>query len=92
MRWSPGVFAMRSGIMKATGLTGLPSASMTSPDGSFSVSTKVFASTGSSEAVIAKMRRPSALRVPQRRSEATQSADVTGWPSCHFRPSRSVNV
>ena len=61
-------------------------------DALFSVSTKVFASVGSSEAVIAKIRRPSALRVPQRRSDATQSAAVTGWPSCHFRPSRSVNV
>jgi hypothetical protein len=70
--------ATRSGIMKATGLTGLPSASITRPEGSFSVSTKVLASLGSSEAVTAKIRRPSALRCPQRRSDATQSAEVTG--------------
>ena len=31
-------------------------------------------------------------RAPQRRIEATQSAAVTGAPSCHASPSRSRNV
>ena len=35
---------------------------------------------------------PSASRTPQRLSEATQSSAVTGWPSCHSRPSRRVKV
>ena len=30
--------------------------------------------------------------LPQRFSEATQSSAVTGVPSCHFNPSRSVKV
>ena len=36
-------------------------------------------------------RRPTASRAPQRRSEATQSSAVTGWPSWNLRPSRKVN-
>ena len=31
-------------------------------------------------------------RADQRLSEATQSSAVTGAPSCHSRPSRSVKV
>ena len=31
-------------------------------------------------------------RVAQRWIEATQSAAVTGWPSCHLRPGRSTKV
>ena len=35
---------------------------------------------------------PVESRAPQRFSEAMQSALVTGWPSCNFRPSRRVKV
>ena len=35
---------------------------------------------------------PMPSRTLQRFSEAMQSSAVTGWPSCHSRPSRSVKV
>ena len=35
---------------------------------------------------------PDTSFAPQRLIDATQSAAVTGAPSCHFSPSRSVNV
>ena len=35
---------------------------------------------------------PMPSRLPQRSSEATQSAAVTGVPSCHARPSRKTKV
>ncbi len=31
-------------------------------------------------------------REAQRLSEATQSAAITGWPSCHSKPGRRVKV
>jgi hypothetical protein len=35
---------------------------------------------------------PVASLAAQRLMEATQSSAVTGWPSCHSKASRSVNV
>ena len=52
----------------------------------------VLASVASSEAVNLASVWPIGSREAQRRSEATQSAAVTGWPSCHFRPGRSTKV
>ncbi len=78
-------------MMNGTLLDGLASASSTIPNGDFSSSTKVFRSVAWSLPVAASSIRPSASRLPQRRSDATQSSAVTGWPSWNWRPSRSVN-
>ena len=71
---------------------GLPSASSTSPKGRFSTMRKVRASTTSMDAVAAIRCRPSPSPGPQRRRLAITSAEVTGWPSWNFRPSRRVKV
>ena len=92
MRWSPGVAARRSGIMTGNGAFGLPSTSSNSGNGSLRTSLNVFASTASSDTVAASNILPRASRPPQRLSEATQSAAVTGAPSCHFNPSRRTKV
>ena len=86
------VSATRLGIMKGTLEDGLPSAVSTSPVGSFSFSTKVFASFTSRLATKENSFWPSASFLLQRLSEATQSSAVTGWPSCQVRPSRKVKV
>ena len=83
---------MRSGIMNGTLDDGLPSASITRPNGCFSVSVKVRSLTTSSEASSRITSVPDTSFAPQRLIDATQSAAVTGAPSCHFRPWRSVNV
>jgi len=78
-------------MMNGTLLDGLARASSTMPNGDFSSSTKVFASVAWSLPVAASSIRPSASRLPQRSSEATQSSAVTGAPSWNWRPLRSVN-
>ena len=92
MRWSPGVAARRSGSMTGSGAFGLPSTSSKSGNGSLRTSLKVLASTASSEAMSASSILPSESRPAHRFSEDTQSAAVTGVPSCHLRPSRKVKV
>ena len=87
-----GVDAMRAGMMKGTFELGLPSASSTRPQGSFSVRRTVFGSTATSSAVRAASCWPRPSRSPQRFSDATTSAEVTAAPSWNFRPSRSVKV
>ena len=53
---------------------------------------KVLSFTASKPATKLSSLMPSVSRAPQRFSEAMQSSDVTGLPSCHLRPSRSVKV
>ena len=79
-------------MMNGTLLEGLPSASRTRPNGSFSSSTKLFLSVACSLPVAANMSLPSGSFLPQRISEATQSSEVTGGPSWKRRPSRSVKL
>ena len=86
------VSAMALGIMKGTLELILPSAGRTRPQGLVRVSLKVLSSTASIEAMLAMSCWPMPSRLPQRAIEAMQSAEVTGVPSCHFRPSRSVMV
>ena len=80
-------------MMNGTLLDGLPSASSTMPNGSFSSSTKrllvgrlQLAGGGEHELARAGPSCPSGC------SEATQSSAVTGWPSWKRRPSRSVKL
>jgi hypothetical protein len=89
---SGGVAASRAGMMNGTLLDGLPSASSTMPNGSFSSSTKLFLSVACSLPVAASISLPSGSFLPQRSSEATQSSAVTGAPSWKRRPSRRVNA
>src|SRR5713101_2788032 len=86
------VSATRLGIMNGTLELGLARLSSTSPYGSFRISLKVFGSTAWKEAIEAISFWPMTSRAAQRLIEAMQSSEVTGAPSCHFRPSRSVNV
>ena len=92
MRWSAGVAASLAGIITGSGALGLPSTSSSNGNGCFSTSLKVLASVAASWSVSAISILPSGSRTDQRLSEATQSSAVTGLPSCHLRPSRSVNV
>ena len=84
--------ASRSGIMNGTFEFILPSAGSTRDQGSFRISRKLRSSIASIFSVTPISSWPTASRLPQRRIEAMQSAEVTGAPSCHFRPSRSVMV
>ena len=86
------VSATRFGIMKGTFEDGLPRPKVNSPVGSFSLTTKVFASCADIVSMKVISFCPSASRAPQRLIEAMQSSAVTGWPSCQTRPSRSVKV
>src|SRR4029077_3935577 len=86
------VSATRFGIMKGTFDEGLPSANTRRPVCSLSLTVKVLAS----PTVIVSTKPitfwPSESFAAQRLIEATQSSAVTGLPSCHSNPSRSVNV
>jgi len=53
---------------------------------------KVLSSITSKESITPMSCWPMPSRAPQRSSEAMQSSEVTGSPSCHSRPSRSVKV
>ena len=91
--WVKGsVSATRLGIMKGTLALGLPRAGSRSPVGSFSLISKVRASLASTAATKVMTFWPKVSRAAQRLIEATQSSAVTGWPSCHLRPSRRVKV
>jgi hypothetical protein len=89
---SAGVAAIRAGIMKGTLLDGFPNASITGPKRSANSSVNVFLSTGAIFPVYAIRSWPKRSFLPQRFSDSTQSSETTGCPSCHRRPSRSVNV
>ena len=90
--WKGSVSATRLGIMKGTVVEGLPIASNRGPNFSLSTISKVFGSTALYSATRAASFCPMASRADQRLSEAMQSSAVTGVPSCHCRPSRSVKV
>ena len=70
----------------------LPSASSISGNGSFRWLLKLFSPVTVIVSVAASNSRPMPSRGSHRFSEAMQSAGVTGPPSCHFSPSRNVNV
>ena len=53
---------------------------------------KVFGSTTAKSFTKVIIFWPIASFAPQRLIDATQSSAVTGAPSCHSRPSRSVSV
>jgi len=76
--------------MNGTLLDGLPSASRISGNGDLSAIVKVFSSTARISPTASISFCPSVSRLPQRSSEATQSAARTGAPSCHFSPSRNM--
>jgi len=70
----------------------LASASITSPNAVFSLMRKVRSSTTSYPSIARDICSPIGFFLAQRVSDATQSLAVTGAPSCHFSPSRSLNV
>ena len=86
------VAATRLGIMNGTFDDGLPSAVSTRPVGAFSTILNVFASTTGMSLTNDIIFCPVASLAPQRLIDATQSSAVTGVPSCHSSPSRSVIV
>src|SRR5262249_11973799 len=86
------VLATRSGIMNGTLDEGLANASSVRANGFFSFRVNVVSFTAVQASVRSASFWPSASRFDQRSTEAMQSADRTGWPSCHFRPARKVNV
>ena len=71
---------------------GLPRDSSVRPNGSFSTSLKVLASTASTPAVNFASIWPLLIFVIQRFIDAITSAVVTGWPSWNVRFGRSVKV
>ena len=90
--WSGLVSATRFGIMNGTSDDGLPRPSSTRPVGDDSTMRNVLASTASKPLTKDIIFWPVASFAPQRLIDAMQSSDVTGLPSCHRRPSRSVSV
>ncbi len=86
------VSATRLGIMKGTLEDGLPSPSSTRPVGDLSFMTNVLGSLTSMPSTKVISFWPVESLAAQRLMEATQSSAVTGWPSCHSSPSRSVKV
>ena len=78
--------------MNGTFDEGLASDSSTRAKGSFSFSVMVRSSVASRLKVKSMSVWPMFSILLQRLSEATQSSAVTGLPSCHLNPSRSVNV
>ena len=79
-------------IMNGTFELILPSACSSKPQGSVRTILKVESSTTSMLAVTAASCWPMPSRLPQRAIEAMLSSEVTGEPSCHFRPGRSLMV
>ena len=86
------VFAVASCMMKAGYAPSLPSTGIRTPNFSFSFQVMVRASVAVSSAVRLIAMRPSSSREPQRFSDWTTSAEVTGLPSSHLRPGLSVKV
>ena len=92
MGWALGVSAMRLGIMKSGRELSLARPSSSSEVGCLSTTRNCFASTASMRSISVISTCPVASASAQRLIEAMQSSDVTGAPSCHFRPSRSVKT
>ena len=78
--------------MNGTYTLGLPSAGSTSPVGSLRTIRNVRVLTTTRSFMNVMSFWPKLSRAPHRLMEATQSSAVTGLPSCHVRPSRSVIV
>ena len=78
--------------MNGTTTDGLPIDSITWPNFSLSTIWKVRGSTALYSCSTSVSFWPIESRTAQRFSEAMQSSDVTGVPSCHSRPSRSLKV
>ena len=70
----------------------LASAFSIRPNGSLSTIWKVRSSTAVIALVDLAKRPPRASLSVKRLIEGSTSAVVTGWPSCHLRPSRSLKV
>ncbi|MNR04084.1 hypothetical protein D3C85_1200130 [compost metagenome] len=87
-----GVLATRSGIMKAGMALGLAKARTARSVASEKRMTKVLSSTASIPDIIEAIIWPILSCDAQRLIDATQSADVTGLPSCHLSPSRRMKV
>jgi hypothetical protein len=85
----PGVFAIRSGIMKHTRA---PSPYSIWLNGRFSQMRKRRSSMVSISFVAASNGCPNESREPQRRTDIAQSFAWTGSPSWNVKPSRKVNV
>ena len=86
------VSATRFGIMNGTFELGLPSAPSTRPVGSLRTILNVFGFTACMSFTKPISFWPIESFADQRLMDATQSSAVTGLPSCHTRPSRSVIV
>ncbi len=86
------VSATRLGIMNGTLEDGLPSAPSTRPVGSLSTILNVFALTIWMSFTKPISFWPIESLADHRLIDATQSSVVTGLPSCHESPSRSVIV
>src|SRR5215510_1081319 len=86
------VSATRFGIMNGTFDDGFPSANTRRPVGSLRLIVKAFEPRASIVSTNDMTFWPSESLAAQRLIEAIQSSAVTGAPSCHRRPSRSVNV
>ena len=65
---------------------------MTGPKGLASVMVNTLTSTASMLPIAAPSSLPETSRLAQRLIEAMQSVEVTGVPSLHLRPGRSVKV
>ncbi|CFT96229.1 Uncharacterised protein [Bordetella pertussis] len=87
-----GVLATRLGMMNGGTVDCLPRVSSIGPNGLLSFQVIVRASVAARLSVWSKMCWPPVSRSPQRLSEATTSAAVTGAPSWNHRFSRSVKV
>ena len=90
--WKGSVAASRAGMMKACGLAGMASVSISSGKRAFSRKRKRKSSSAASSSVRAASAWPIGLRRIQRFSDATASAAVTLSPSWKRRPGRSVMV
>ena len=87
-----GCSATRLGRMKGADVEGLASARSARSVGCVMTKRRRRASSASRRSVNLSSFWPMASMAAQRRIEATQSSAVTGWPSCHVKPTRKVSV
>ncbi len=87
-----GVSATRLGMMNSGTDADLARAFSIMAKGSLSTMRNVRSSTAVISLVDLPNRPPSASLSVKRLIEGSTSAVVTGWPSCHLRPSRSLKV
>src|SRR5437899_12160935 len=86
------VAATRAGMLKDGLADGFPSASSTRPNGVPSSITHVFLSVDAILDSAPIRSRPIAPFAPPRLIDATHASAVTGWPSRHLGPSRTVDT